>query len=309
MSFTSSILANLSMQSFRKNLPEFDDQLGELPDHYANAKSDADQKKQVLAFVFDRFGPVPILMVGRSIGSVAEMPPVEALLSSSTPTVLAEKWMRMEQYYHSNHRTQIKVNSTQFTCHRTTKSGADSHPAEDILIFGVLIGLLRLYGCEGVLGRMEPIIDDGQSPIKTIARPSDTKNWTVTWTSAPEPTPRLQHAAGRTDVPIDTLLKQMFMKDSARNWSIAEAARSVGRSSRSLQRDIKQTGHTFSSIVRAARSQQAGRLLSRTNWELAEIGFCCGYADQAHFQRDFCRALNMTPAEFRRLQSVEPRTD
>ena len=34
---------------------------------------------------------------------------------------------------------------------------------------------------------------------------------------------------------------------------------------------------------------------------LAEIGYCCGYADQPHFQRDFRRALNMSPGEYRRV--------
>lgn len=308
MSFTSSILANLSLQSFRANLPELDGLLSDLPDHYANATSDAGRKKAVLASVFERYGAIPILMVGRSIGSVANMPPVETLLSSDTPTVLAEKWMRMEQYYHSNHRTQITANAETWMCHRTTTGEVASHPAEDILIFGVLIGLLRLYGCEGVLARMGPIVDDGESPTKSTALPSDTKSWTLSWTSAPKRARDVEEV-GCSEVPADAVVKQTLMNDIGRNWAIAELARSLGRSARSLQRDIKGTGHTFSSIVRAARSQQASRLLAQTDWGLAEIGFCCGYADQAHFQRDFRRAVNMTPAEFRRLQSIGSTTD
>ena len=292
------------MQSFRVTLPEMDEMLSELPDHYAKATSDANRKKQVLALIFERYGPTHILMVGRSIGPIASMPPVAALLSSDTPAVFAEKWMRMEQYYHSSHRTQIHAEADKWVCHRTTVGEVTSHPAEDTLIFGVLIGLLRLYGCTGVLGQMGELRDDGESPIGTQALPSNTKTWTLTWTSAPGPTVKTEEALGRPDVPSDTLLKQVFIKDSARNWSVAEAAQLVGRSTRSLQRDIKQTGHTFSSIVRAARSQRAGELLSDTDWALSEIGFCCGYADQAHFQRDFRQAVNMTPAEFRRVQSV-----
>jgi AraC-like DNA-binding protein len=32
---------------------------------------------------------------------------------------------------------------------------------------------------------------------------------------------------------------------------------------------------------------------------IADIGYWCGYADQAHFQRDFRRAVNMTPGRYR----------
>jgi len=60
-------------------------------------------------------------------------------------------------------------------------------------------------------------------------------------------------------------------------------------------------GRTFSTVLRRARMRQATQLLTRSNVPLSEIGYCCGYADQAHFQRDFLRATNITPRVFRQM--------
>ena len=73
----------------------------------------------------------------------------------------------------------------------------------------------------------------------------------------------------------------------------------LGRSARSLQRDIKSAGHSISSLVRGARSTEACHLLRGTEMSLSDIGYWCGYAEQAHLQRDFRRAVNMTPARYR----------
>jgi AraC-like DNA-binding protein len=61
---------------------------------------------------------------------------------------------------------------------------------------------------------------------------------------------------------------------------------------------------TFSTALRTARIDEAARLLREEAASLAEIGYCCGYADQPHFQRDFRRALNMSPGDYRRVSLV-----
>ena len=70
---------------------------------------------------------------------------------------------------------------------------------------------------------------------------------------------------------------------------------------RSLQRQLGQAERTFSGVLRRARMREATRLLTGSSASLAEIGYCCGYADQPHFQRDFRRALNMSPGDYRRV--------
>jgi AraC-like DNA-binding protein len=87
--------------------------------------------------------------------------------------------------------------------------------------------------------------------------------------------------------------------DVGRSWKIGDAASQMAISTRSLQRHLAADGRSFSTALRRARMSQATKLLTGTKTPLAEIGYCCGYADQAHFQRDFRRVTNMTPKRFR----------
>jgi transcriptional regulator GlxA family with amidase domain len=45
--------------------------------------------------------------------------------------------------------------------------------------------------------------------------------------------------------------------------------------------------------------EAAAELLSKSALGLAEIGFTCGFADQAHFTRAFKRFTAFTPAAYR----------
>jgi AraC-like DNA-binding protein len=47
--------------------------------------------------------------------------------------------------------------------------------------------------------------------------------------------------------------------------------------------------------------EDACALLSDTEVAIIDIGFCCDFSDQAHFQRNFKRATNMTPARYHQL--------
>jgi AraC-like DNA-binding protein len=37
----------------------------------------------------------------------------------------------------------------------------------------------------------------------------------------------------------------------------------------------------------------------QSNAAVSEIGFLCGYSDQAHFTREFKRATGITPSKYR----------
>ena len=112
-----------------------------------------------------------------------------------------------------------------------------------------------------------------------------------------------------SDSPLLKRLRHLLGEDLARVWRW-KPCRAHWRSLHAAFNATFQTsGHTFSSVLRATRTAQASRLLRQTGWALADIGYACGYADQAHFQRDFRRAVNMTPKAFRdvsRLQTANP---
>ena len=84
--------------------------------------------------------------------------------------------------------------------------------------------------------------------------------------------------------------------------TIAAVAKQLGLSSRTLQRRLAEEGYAFQGLVETARRDLAERLLSHTEFALAEIAFLTGYAEQSTFSRAFKRWHGQTPAQFRRTR-------
>lgn len=221
---------------------------------------------------------------------------------------MAEKWTRLEEYHHSSHRTQIDcTDENTWTCTRFSTTGIAPSTPFNCLIFGLQTGLLRLFSCGAVIGHAEDLTDSGDEDVCEIIRPRTINRWEISWRTRP---PQLANDTFRDcDAPLLKRLSQLLEEDLGRVWRLETAARALAQSPRSLQRRLSSSGHTFSSVLRAARTAQASRLLRQTDWALFDIGYACGYADQAHFQRDFRRAVNMTPKTFRdvsRLRTATP---
>jgi AraC-like DNA-binding protein len=76
-------------------------------------------------------------------------------------------------------------------------------------------------------------------------------------------------------------------------------ARTLGLSTRTYQRRLRDAGLSFSALVRAVRVHEACRLLTDTDTTITAAGFCAGFCDSAHFSRDFRASLGMTPSAYR----------
>ena len=68
---------------------------------------------------------------------------------------------------------------------------------------------------------------------------------------------------------------------------------------RTLQRRLTERGLSFQSVVDMARHDLARRLLSETQYSLAEIAFLTGFAEQSGFTRAFKRWAGQTPRSYR----------
>lgn len=82
--------------------------------------------------------------------------------------------------------------------------------------------------------------------------------------------------------------------------TLAQTASRIGMSSRTLQRRLAANDQAYQDLVTEARRSLAEKLLSRTNYALAEVAFLTGFSDQSTFTRAFRRWNGITPAGYRR---------
>ena len=81
--------------------------------------------------------------------------------------------------------------------------------------------------------------------------------------------------------------------------TLSFVASHLGIGSRTLQRRLSDSGHSFQSIVDMARKELAQRLLRQTEYSLAEVAFLTGFSEQSGFTRAFKRWAGQTPRSYR----------
>ena len=276
-----------------------------LPDPFCRGVQSADSKRNLVERVMQKHGPGLLLSVGQHLHLIEDTPVATVFRRSADPHVLADKWQRLERYHHASHRTRIKpLGQEGWDCHRHSL-GSMPTTGENCLIAGLLMGLAGLVGatdCRLLIAGFEFRPPDLRDADLDPSLPVEA--FQIVWSpfqmqSMPERCSPPEHAANMVD-----RLADFLASDVGRSWKIGDAARQIAISTRSLQRHLAADGRSFSSALRRARMRQATELLTGTTAPLAEIGYCCGYADQAHFQRDFRRVTNMTPQRFRQASKL-----
>jgi AraC-like DNA-binding protein len=81
---------------------------------------------------------------------------------------------------------------------------------------------------------------------------------------------------------------------------VAEVARAMHMSGRTLQRRLEQEGTTFSEVLDRARLEVARRALAAPSTTLTDVAFQLGFSDLATFTRAFKRWTGMPPGQWRR---------
>jgi AraC-like DNA-binding protein len=105
--------------------------------------------------------------------------------------------------------------------------------------------------------------------------------------------------------PIRKTIAQL-MKDGGPK--LARAAKTLGVSPRTLQRQLKSHGIDFKELVEDTRRRFALDYLKDRDSTLTEIAFLLGYSEVSAFNRAFRRWTGTTPMHYRRNDSrLEPR--
>ncbi len=98
---------------------------------------------------------------------------------------------------------------------------------------------------------------------------------------------------------LDVVREQLRAQVLTGSVSIDGAARPMGTSIRTLQRELNRAGTDFRSLANAARLQRATELLRHTNGSITRVSAEMGYSSPANFARAFQKATGRTPREFR----------
>lgn len=258
-------------------------------------------------------GPAVLVRLGRHLAAKEQEPILTMLRHAATPAVTADRWRRLEGYSHARARSDFTITGKSMSIHRGVVRGQPPARVENLLLQGFLIGLLEAAGAEDIDGTILP----SHGPSVRVMRKGKINNklaftgrglrFRINWNSF-EPVssayPFMANMPGTAPSigaqrPIVQQLYAILEQDIGRSWSIDEVAAALDTSGRTLQRRLQQASNRFSDIIRLVRVREACRLLYGTQLSVGEIGFWCGFTDNAHFSRDFRRLLAMPPSVYR----------
>jgi AraC-like DNA-binding protein len=279
----------------------------------SGARVALEDKRKLVDQLHQSFGSVALLRMGEAIHSAPDEPALLALSMAGDPFDLIARWQRLERFVHSRHRVDIEVNSavSMQLHHRSLDSAQAPSPGEDLLIFGLLVALLNRMGTARLRARFvgERSWQWNRVGWRDATTHTDTARWQIEWavgcaantkaeSETPSPTPaqpELKSSSNQTATAATALLTA----DPGRAWNVASLAQELATSPRQLQRQLQAQRLTFSALLSQARVTQAAQRLVAAPQSAAEIGYACGYADQAHFNREFKRHTAFTPLAYR----------
>jgi len=253
-------------------------------------------KREGVEGILREHGPLALLRIAEAMPDLSDAPVLAALDGGADPSEAIARWRRLERYVHSRHRTEVLEDADRALSLRHVSQDPTAPPrrSEDLLIFGVLVALVARVGVRGL--RARPLGDAGwafDGAWRAAPTSGDCSTWRIEWDAVAPAAPGPEAAEPAT-------LSALIRSDPARRWTVAEAARALGRSGRTLQRELKARDTSFSQVAADVRAALAVHRLEQGELSLGEIGFLCGYADQAHFTRSFKAAIGAPPHRYRR---------
>ena len=106
------------------------------------------------------------------------------------------------------------------------------------------------------------------------------------------------------DMSIEVLAKDVIARSLSEGLpNMADVARTLGLSVRSLHRRLAADGLSFRTVTEETRQELAEGLLRDERYSLSEIAFLTGFSEQSAFNRAFKRWIGRTPAQHRKFLS------
>lgn len=257
-------------------------------------------KRRLMDALLQRHGAEAVLRIGEAVHDARDEPVLVALTLARDPAELVARWQRLERFIHSRHRVRVEAGGPGRLQLRHVSLVAAEPPtvAEDLLVLGVLVALIDRQGTVDLQARVgaRGWLRRTKGRWQAVGPAGPSSGWRLQWRAMPAAAPSAAPAAA-TDWASAAALP--LQADLGRPWSLAMLAAELHCAPRSLQRHLAEQGSSFVALLRQLRLAQAARLLAETSTAPAAIGYLCGFADQAHFTREFKRHCALTPLRYR----------
>lgn len=290
--FASTALFNLIVLELRKHGMDVSS------DDRFDGKTPDTAKRQLLGVAIAELGPSAVLSIGQGIRHIDFHPILAVLGKSRSPNDLLHRWRRLEGYYHGRHRVRLLSSSANSVrlCHFSTTAEPPS-AGEDLLIAGLLCALMQLIGVNGLIMTIDDVVVYREGHFDDACKRIDvTSHWDLCWSEPVKLSSAPLSLAQGDD--LVARVKGLIVEDPARGWSLKAMAAELQTSSRTLQRRLSGAGSRFQLLLREARVECAARCLLKPAAPLGEVGYLCGFSDQAHFSREFRQRYNISPSQF-----------
>ena len=116
----------------------------------------------------------------------------------------------------------------------------------------------------------------------------------------------LSHASFVDDLPIEyndriSKIHDFVEENYDRKIFLSELADLVGMSEQSFSRFFsKMMGRPFFTFLNEYRINVASRMLTHTDWSVAQVGYACGYDSLPFFHKQFNKFKEVPPSKFRK---------
>jgi AraC-like DNA-binding protein len=183
---------------------------------------------------------------------------------------------------------------------------------EDLVVCGVLCALLEANGLQSVRAEAAGVelYPAPRAPeVARCVREGRTGTWDFSWQAPPGPASSLDLSVSWAQVApppwsqLACAAGDLVARQLPQALPLDDAASQLGMARRSLQRALAAEGLTYSQLQAEVRCRLAGWHLLRAGMPISEVGFVCGYADQAHLTREFKRRVGVPPARYQGLFS------
>lgn len=288
-----------------------------------SAKVPLDAKRQWVGQVLAQRGWAGLLRLGEGVQDLEGEVLFDYLSASAQPQHILHAWLRLERYVHSRHRLALTYLSPKHVQmhHYSVIEGQAPTPAEDVVVLSVLLGILERCGLTGLQFCWDAapawwdwsISSEPEAALRQVLALGATARWQIQWQTNPAPkaTSKKAGQASQADWNDSGLGDKHSWSRQLANWigkqllqsrveslNLADAAQELGSSERSLQRHLQAEGVRFVDVLGQVRVNLAASQLRSSTCSLAEVGFSSGFADQAHFCREFKRRVGMSPLQF-----------